>query len=156
MILFTLMLGMILKAQRTGRIPNPLLASTSVLDLGNLHIQFIYGWRPSVYISRLMPFSGLRPCASGSIHFSDSFTFAVEIVSDFISCLAASLIGPYSYRLFIVVLKYSQAKQTYSVIEELQSPSFTSFTNFIFLFILMAAFYAVGFRRKIDAFQISL
>jgi hypothetical protein len=157
MILFTLMLGMILKAQRTGRIQILYWLPLLFLIWANLHIQFIYGLATLglyIAIDAILRLAS-RVRLDLSIFQTPSLS-PWRLSAIFISCLAASLIGPYSYRLFIVVLKYSQAKQTYSVIEELQSPSFTSFTNFIFLFILMAAFYAVGFRRKIDAFQISL
>jgi len=69
---------------------------------------------------------------------------------------AASCIGPYSYRLFAVIIRYSRATQTYSVIQELLSPRFLDLTGFIFLFVIMAAFYAVGSRKQIDLFHLSL
>ena len=45
---------------------------------------------------------------------------------------------------------------TYYLIQELLAPNFTSFTYFVFLLVLMAAFYVAGWRKKIDAFQLSL
>lgn len=157
MALFTLMLFMILKAQRSGRIQILYWFPLLFLIWANLHIQFIYGlatiglyivvevvlWIASRARVNLEAFRtpSLSPLALG----------AILLVS-----VATSCIGPYSYRLYLVVIEYSRAKQTYVVIQELLAPNFTSWTYFVFLLTVMAAFYAVGFRRKIDLFQLSL
>jgi hypothetical protein len=72
------------------------------------------------------------------------------------ACFAVACIGPYGYYLFVVVAKYSKATQTYFVIQELQAPSFTSYTYFIFLFVILAAFYVVGKRERVDVFRLAL
>ena len=157
MILFNIMLYMILKAQRAGRIQILYWLPLIFLVWANLHIQFIYGLATlGLYIAIAVIF---RLCAR--VHL-DLGTFREPslplpgLLAVFFACVAASCIGPYSYRLFAVVLEYSRATQTYSVIQELQAPAFRSLPCFVFLFTIMAAFYAIGWRRKLDAFQLCL
>lgn len=157
MILFSVMLCMILKAQRTGRIQILYWLPPLYLIWANLHIQFIYGLATlGLYITvdLILRIASRAQLDIGA--FRAPTLSLTKLSAVFLACFAASCIGPYSYRLFVVVLEYSRATQTYGVIQELQSPSFSNFTYYIFLFILMAGFYAVGFRKKIDAFQLSL
>lgn len=157
MILFTVLLCMILKAQNTGRIQILYWLPLLFLVWANLHIQFVYGLATlALYI---VVDDALRFLSR--LHLNVS-TFRAPTLSPgklsaiFLASLAASCIGPYSYQLFVVIAKYSRATQTYSVIGELQAPPFNNIPMFVFLFVLMAGFYAVGWRRQIDAFQLCL
>jgi hypothetical protein len=157
MILFTLMLYMILQAQRSGRIQPLYWFPLLFLIWANLHIQFIYGL--ATFGLFIVVEMSLRLAAR--MHWNlDSVQPASlplsQLMGILAACFATSCIGPYSYRLFVVVVKYSKATQTYSVIQELQSPSFTGFTYYMFLFLILGAFYAVGWRKKIDLFRLSL
>ena len=157
MMLFNVMLYLLLKAQRSGQIRELYWFPLLFLVWANLHIQFIYGLATlGLYI---VVTAAVRLASRLSINVSALRTSSLSLprLSVILAASAvASCIGPYSYRLFVVVVEYSRARQTYSIIEELQSPSFVSFTSFIFLFVVMAAFYTAGSRKQIDLFQLSL
>jgi len=157
MILFNLTLYMILKAQRTGRIPILYWLPFVFLVWANLHIQFIYGLATlGLYIALNATLRFLSRVRLKPEVFREPSLSLSGLVAVFGASLAASCVGPYSYRLFVVVFEYARAKQTYSVIQELQSPSFTTLICFVLLFVIMAAFYAVGWRKKLDTFQLCL
>jgi len=157
MMLFNVMLYLLLKAQRSGQIKALYWFPLLFLVWANLHIQFIYGLATlGLYI---VVTAAVRLASGLSLNVSAlrTPTLSLSRLSVILGAsAAASCIGPYSYRLFGVVLAYSRAKQTYSVIQELLSPTFVNFTCFIFLFVIMAAFYAVGSRKQIDLFQLCL
>ena len=157
MILFSVMLCMLLKAHRSGRIQQLYWFPLLFMIWANLHIQFIYGL---LTIGLYVAVSAALRLAS-RLHVNiGAFRFPSLSLPKMIAILtmstAASCIGPYSYRLFVVIYEYSHATQTYSVIDELLAPKFECLTVFIFLFILMAGFYAVGWQKKTDLFKLSL
>ena len=157
MMLFNVMLHLLLKAQRTGEIRELYWLPLLFLVWANLHIQFIYGLAMlGLYI---VAAAAVRLGTSLSLNLSCLRTSPLSLsrLSAILAAsAAASCIGPYSYHLFVVVMRYSRATQTYFVIQELLSPAFVSFTTFIFLFVIMTAFYAAGSRKQIDLFQLSL
>jgi hypothetical protein len=157
MILFNVMLYMLLKAQRSGRIQGLYWFPLLFILWANLHIQFIYGLATLglyITVTAAVRLASRLSVDVSALRISPLSLFRLTAI--FVTSLAASCIGPYSYRLFTVVIEYSHATQTYYVIQELLSPNFNSFTYFIFLFVLMAAFYVAGWRKKIDPFQLSL
>jgi len=157
MMLFNVMLYLLLKAQRSGQIRELYCFPLLFLVWANLHIQFIYGLATlGLYI---VVTAAVRLASRLSLNVNALRTSSLSLSRlslIWAASAAASCIGPYSYRLFAVVVGYSRARQTYFVIQELLSPPFLDFTCFIFLFVIMAAFYAAGSRKKIDLFQLSL
>jgi len=157
MMLFNVMLYLLLKAQRSGQVGGLYCFPLVFLVWANLHIQFIYGLATlGLYIAVA---TAVRVASRLSLDVKAFRTSSLSLSRLWIilaASAAASCIGPYSYRLFTVVIGYSRAKQTYSVIQELLSPSFVSFTCFVLLFVIMAAFYAAGSRKQIDLFQLCL
>ncbi len=157
MMLFNLELYLLLRAQRTGNVRALYWLPLIFLLWANIHIQFIYGLATiGLYI---VVAAGIRLAARLSINVSPfrgpSLPWT-RLAAILLTSTLASCIGPYSYRLFLVVIGYSRATETYYVIQELQSPAFVSSISFIFLFVLMAAFYAAGTRKHIDMFQVAL
>ena len=157
MMLFNLMLCLLLKAQRSRRIEALYCFPLLFAIWANFHIQFVYGLATlGLYIiatAAVRLFSGLSIDVSA---LRPSSLPLSRLSAIFAASVVACCINPYSYRLFIVVVGYARATQTYSVIQELQSPDFNSLTCFVFLAIAMTAFYVQGFRRQIDLFQLSL
>ncbi len=157
MALFAVMLYMMLRAKRSGRIAILYWLPLMFWVWANLHIQFIYG----------LATLGLMTTVELALHLAARFGWPLtgvevpslplgKLLGILAACFAAACIGPYGYYLFVVVAKYSKATQTYFVIQELQSPSFTSYTYFIFLFVIMAAFYVLGKRERVDVFRLAL
>ncbi len=157
MILFNIMLYLLLKAQRSGQIEELYCFPLLFLVWANLHIQFIYGLATlGLYI---VVTAAVRLASRLSLNVSAvrKSSLSLSRLSVILAASAgAACIGPYSYRLYTVVVGYSRAKQTYYVIQELLSPSFDTLTCFILLFVIMATFYAAGARKQIDLFQLSL
>lgn len=157
MVLFMLMLYMLMKAERSGRIQVLYWYPLLFLVWANIHIQFIYGLATIGLYFTVDAVLRLASRASLNVSAFRAPTLPLgRLTAILAASFAACCVGPYTYRLFLVVFGYSKATQTYFVIEELQSPKFQIFTNYIFLFVVLAAFYAVGWRKKIDAFRLSL
>jgi len=157
MMLFNIMLCLLLKAQRSGRIQTLYCFPVLFMIWANLHIQFVYGLATlGLYIAvtaalRIAPLLFPNLAALRATSLSPSRLSAILAAS-----IAACCINPYSYHLFVVVARYSRETQTYSLIQELLAPTFVSFTCFVLLFVVMTAFYVAGSRKQIDLFQLSL
>jgi len=155
--LFAVTLTLLLEANRTSRIKQLYWLPLIFWFWANLHIQFIYG----LFLVGL--FVG--------IHFALRLNKAFRITPDFLlapsfpsttlvtiaaACILATLAGPYTYHPYQVAYEYSKAKFTYAVILELQPLTFRGFSHFVELFLTAGAFFAVGWKRKVDLFKLAL
>ena len=156
-VLFTVTLTLILNAQRTGRVQTLYWLPLIFLCWANLHIQFIYG----LFLVGLL--LGVNLVERGAARFGIGSTVlqsptlpAGPLAAVFGACVAATLIGPYSYHLYRVIAEYSRAKVAYSAIVELQPLSFRVYSNYVVLLLAGAAFYAVGWQKRINLFKLGL
>jgi len=157
MILFNIMLYLLFKAQRSGRIQALYCFPVLVAIWANLHIQFVYGLATLGLYIVVTAVVRLASRLFFNVSALRAFPLSLSRLSAvFAACVAACCINPYSYRLFVVVVRYSRETQTYSLIQELLAPTFVSFTCFILLFVVMGALYVTGSRKQIDLFQLSL
>jgi hypothetical protein len=156
-VLFAVTQTLLLEANRSGRIellyPLPLI----FLLWANLHIQFIYG----LFLVGLFVGTNLVQRAAAALGIVPDYLSApnlhiTKLTVIGVACVLATLFGPYFYHPYLVVLEYSKAKFTYSVIIELQPLSFRGYSHFIELFLTAAGFFAVGWRRKLDPFKLAL
>ncbi len=155
-LMFTIEIGLIAEARRRRRIGPLFLMPILFLVWANLHIHFIYGlfvlgllvavsivreilpknWTAALEPERLLPVAGL-------------------VTVDLLSGLA-TLIGPYSWRLYVVVLSYMRSKAPYTIIVELQAMDFRSTEHFLVLLIVVAAFFSLGWQRSRDPVKLVL
>jgi hypothetical protein len=155
-LMFTIEIGLIVEAQRRREMRLLFLMPILFLFWANLHIHFIYGlfvlglvvsvsigrallpknWTASLEPERPLPVAGLA---------------AVGVLS-----ALATLIGPYSWRLYGVVLSYMGSKAPYSLIVELQALDFRSTEHFIVLLIVAGAFFSLGWQRCRDPIKLVL
>ncbi len=157
MMLFNVLVYLLLQAQRSNQIRELYWLPLIFMVWANLHIQFIYGLATLglfVVVTAAVRLVSRRSFNSSAFRTSSLSLSRLSLI--LAASAAASCIGPYSYRLFGVVFAYSRATQIYFVVQELLSPTFLSFTCFILLFVVMAAFYAAGSRKQIDLFQLLL
>ncbi len=70
--------------------------------------------------------------------------------------MLATIIGPYSYHLYEVIFRYSQAKVPYAMVQELQPFRLRMAANYVELLLAAAAFLVVGWRKKLDFFKLFL
>lgn len=157
MALFAVTLTILLEASRSGSVRLLYWLPPIFLIWANLHIQFIYGL---FLVGLLMGVTFAQQPANklGIIpHFVLPSTLPFRTLAlTFVLCVLATLIGPNFYHPYVAVWEYSKAKFTYSIIVELQAPSFRDYSQYVELLLAAAAFYAVGSQKKLDLFKLSL
>ncbi|MFI5118744.1 MAG: hypothetical protein ACHP8B_18815 [Terriglobales bacterium] len=156
-VLFTVTLTLILNAQRSGELRTLYWLPLVFLCWANLHIQFIYG----LFLVGLLLGVNLVERGAARLGMESSFLAppklpARALAAVFGACVIATLIGPNFYHLYGVIASYSRAKVAYSAIIELQPLSFRAYSNYVELLLAGAAFYAVGWQKKIDLFKLAL
>jgi len=156
-IFYAVTLTLLLEAHRRVRIQILYWLPLLFILWANLHIQFIYGL---FAVGLLVGVNVLQRIAAWlNLQPQRLFVPALPLKSlllVFSLCAAATLVGPNFYKPYLVILSYSKAKFTYSVISELQPLSFQGYSHFAELFIAAAGFYAVGWRKKLDMFKLLL
>ncbi len=157
MMLFTVLLTFLLEAQRTGSMRLVWWLPLLFAVWANIHIQFIYG------IAVLGLFMGTNMVQRLASRFGIELDFLERptlplggLIGVLIACFAATFVGPYTYHLYHVVAAYSNSHVPYFMIQELSAFDFKTFTHYVLLLLTSAAFFAVGWRRKIDLFKLAL
>ena len=157
MVLFCVMLALLIEANRTGRIQTLYWLPLLFFVWANLHIQFIYG----LFLVGLLVACTLALRIASSWGITPSFLLpptlpALPLLVVFVACTAATLVGPNFYHSYTAVYEYSKAKFAYNVIIELQPLSFRGYSHYIELLLTAFGFYAVGWRKKIDLFKLTM
>jgi hypothetical protein len=155
--LYAVTLTLLLEAQRRSRIQLLYWLPLIFFLWANLHIQFIYG----LFVVGLFVGMNLLQRTLSAVNFDPGRLLSPVLLlksplAILALCLVATLVGPNFYKPYLVVLSYSKAKFTYSVISELQPLSFRGYSHFAELFLAFAGFYAVGWRKKLDLFKLTL
>lgn len=153
-LMFSIELSLIFRARQTNAIGPLYWMPLLFLVWANLHIQFIYGLFALVLLAvsalavRLFPgnWSEGIPLAKASD----------RIIGIAATSFLATLIGPNSWQLYVVIFRYLRSSAPYMIITELQALSFRVPGHFIVLAIVGAAFFVVGWRRSRDPFVIAL
>ena len=150
-------LALIMEANHSGRVQLLYWLPLVFMLWTNLHIQFVYG----LFVVGLYVGANLVQRAARAAGFASGFIESPALplkhsIAVLFACVAATLIGPNSYHPYVAVLEYSKARFSYQVILELQPLSFRGTSHFLELFLAAAAFYAVGWRKKLDLFQLLL
>jgi hypothetical protein len=157
-LLFTLELLLIFRAQQTRNVKYLYWLPLFFLVWANCHIQFIYG----------LVLPGLLAAVTSVEHWLTGRRSADEGVADepqalsaamlwtiFAACLAATLVNPYTIGLYRVIFNYTQSTFAYNAIVEFRAPNFRQVPHYIQLLLLAAAFFAMG-RGKIDSYKLAL
>ena len=151
MILFAITLAILLDAHRNGTPKSLYWLPVVFLLWANLHIQFIYGL---FAVGLLLAVNVAQRAAvrlGTEIQFLTRPTLSAGFLAlVFAGCVLATLIGPYSYRLYGVILSYSHAQLPYTLILELQALSFRAGANYVELLLAGAAFFIIGREKKVD------
>jgi hypothetical protein len=157
MIFFTVLLTVLLEAKRSGEMRGLYWLPLLFMIWANVHIQVVYG----LFVLGL--FAGMNLIEWLAIKVGVPSDFLEQsplsfsrLMGLFFASLAATLIGPYSYHLIRVVTTYLHSHVPYFMIQELSAFSFHTFTHYVLLLLAATAFYAVGWRRKLDLFKLSL
>ena len=155
-LMFTIEIGLMVEARRRRRIGLLFLMPILFMIWANLHIHFFYG----LFVLGLM----VAVCIVRAI-LPKSWTLSLEpekelpvagLIAVGVLSVLATLIGPYSWRLYAVVLSYMRSSAPYSLILELQALDFRSIEHFIVLLIVVAAFFRLGWQRSRDPVKLVL
>jgi hypothetical protein len=156
-ILFTITLTQLFAAQRSGRVQSLYWLPLIFLVWANIHIQFIYG------LAAVGLFAGvnlLQQIGRRWRMVPESLqTPTLPVVAPFAvlaGCVAAACAGPYSYHLYHEAFVISQSKIMYKIIRELQALSFEYLNQNLELLLAIGAYFAIGWKKKIDPFKFAL
>ena len=157
MILVCITLTLILLANRSGNVRLLYWLPPIFLLWSNSHIQFIYG----IAIVGLFVATTVAERAAARFGVLPSWVLSSTLpvgtlLLIFASCIVASLMGPYSFRLYQEAYLYSQSKAMYSLITELQAIDFLSLRHYVQLLLTVAAFFILGWNKTIDLFKLLL
>jgi hypothetical protein len=155
-LMFTLEVGLIWDARRRKRPRLLFLLPILFLVWANLHIQFIYGLSILMLLAAVSVLQSILPKTFGlSLEPERDLSSQRLLIVCGLSVLA-TLIGPYSWQLYAVVLSYMRSSVPFNVIVELKALSFRAPGHYIFLLLVAGAFFALGWRRSRDFFQVAL
>jgi hypothetical protein len=156
-ILFTITLTLLFEAQRSGRVQSLYWLPLIFLVWANIHIQFIYG------LAVMCLFAGVNLVQKIAlrlrIHPDSQLPSTLPVLPPFAvlaCCVLASCVGPYSYHLYYEAFVISQSKIMYKIIRELQALSFEYFNQYLELLLAVGAYFAIGWKKKIDPFKFAL
>ena len=157
MVLFSVTLTLLLKANRSGRVQTLYWLPLIFLVWANLHIQFIYG----LFLVGLFVAVSLAQRLASRLGIAPGFLLAPmlpawNLVVLFAACVLATLVGPNFYHPYQAVYEYSKAKFAYSIIIELQPLSFRGYSHYAELLLTAAGFFAVGWQKKLDPYKLAL
>jgi hypothetical protein len=155
--LYVVLLTALLEANRSGKVRSLYWLPGMFLVWANIHIQFIYG----IFVLGLFVAAQLLPRLTDSLGVTPTYLRAASLPAKplamlFVACLLATLISPYGYHLYTVVLSYSKAHYSYEMIVELQPLNFRFSNHFVELLLAGCGFIAIGWRKKVDFFKLAL
>jgi len=155
-VMFTFEIALIFEARRRNNRRLLYVLPFMFLVWANLHIQFVYGITILLLLSGVSLLRAVLPDRWSSQlepgqDFPPSLVFFITICS-----ILATLIGPYSWHLYGVLLEYVQSSAPYTMITELRSLSFRYPEHFGLALVLFASFFALGWRRSRDPFKLIL
>ena len=156
-ILFCMTLTLLLEASRSGRVEGLYWLPLLFAIWANLHIQFVYGL---LVVGIFVGVNLAQRCAT-RLGIAPGFLAAPtlpagKLIVLLAACTIATLIGPNFYHPYEAVYAYGKSKFAYSIIIELQALSFRGASHYIELMLTAAAFFAVGWQKKLDAFKLAL
>jgi len=156
-IFFTILLTLLFEAKRTGRVQLLYWLPLVFWFWANFHIQFIYGLAVVGLFGGMNLLQQIVVRWRVSPGFLDSATLPPPPPFGILaSCILASCVGPYSYHLYQEAFVISQSKIMYKIIRELQALSFASFNQYLELLLAVGAYFAIGWKKKIDPFKFAL
>lgn len=155
-LMFVVELSLIFEARRKSKIWPLWCLPPLFLLWANLHIQFIYG----LFVLFLL--AAARLVRAGlPVSFSSRFEPlndlpSKQVLGSAAASALATLVGPYSWRLYAVIFGYVRSSAPYAIITELQALTFRAPEHYVLLLIVAGSFFALGWRRSRDPFLLSL
>lgn len=155
--LYVVLLTVLLEANRSANVRQLYWLPILFLVWANFHIQFVYG----LFVLGLFVAAQILPLVADSLGITPGYVRSASLPVKplallFAACTLATLISPYGYHLYSVVLTYSKARYSYEMILELQPMSFRFAIHFVELALAAGGFIALGWRKELDLFKLAL
>jgi hypothetical protein len=154
---YVVMLTVLLVANRTGNMRQLYWLPLLFAIWANVHIQFVYAlFVLGLFVATqiLLPVLDSLGIRSASVQAASLPAKPLSLL--LMACALATLIGPYGYHLYSVVLSYAKAQYSYQMIVELQPMSFRFGNHFVELLLVCGGFVAVGWQKRLDLFKVAL
>ena len=122
----------------------------------NLHIQFVYGLLYlGVLFAAIAAEEFLR--RTGIKWFQPKVRLPLRKMAVLTGLsFVATLLTPYSYHLYEVMVGYAKNKQAYNYIVELLPMNFREWQHYTLMVVVMLAFFSLGRTRALDLFKVTL
>jgi hypothetical protein len=110
----------------------------------NIHIQFVYGFL-------ILGLAGLAPILDRT-----PAPYYKHLVGLSITCVLATLVNPYHFRVYGVVIEYALQSVPYQFVEELLPPSFKTKWDWILLSLVLLTAFTLGRKKTVSSFELLL
>jgi hypothetical protein len=154
-ILFTAIeLRLIFSLRRSWKLLPALVLPLVFVLWANLHIQFVYGLAILAFLTvesiiHRFAKSGLPQTDSNALSVTDSLLLLG-------SCLAATLVNPYHYRVYLAILEYVTQSGAFQNISELHPMFFRSLADWLVLSLTLTGAFVLGWQRRWNIFFLAL
>jgi hypothetical protein len=161
-ILFTLLTADVVIDLRAGRTSRFVwLQPLAFVVWANTHIQFVYGLAvlglacaaPVLDRGLGRPPGQGESADSAAVCGSSAWRLLVILTA---ACALATLVNPYHFRVYGVVLEYAAQPGTYRYVNELKALEFREAADWVVLALAAAATFTLGRRRRLDTFEVLL
>jgi hypothetical protein len=122
----------------------------------NLHIQFIYGLFVLGLFALEDPLNRLAHRRTAVNEEQDKPLPVRRMALITAACLIVTLVNPYHFRIYLVVLDYVRQPGLYNLIREYAAMNFRTAPNWFVLFFTLGATFALGRHRVVSPFWILL
>ena len=154
-ILFTgIELLLISSLRHSWKLLPALLLSLVFVLWANLHIQFVYGLAIPAFLTVE---SMVHRFAKSGLPQTDSKALsAMHSLLLLGSCLAATLVNPYHYRVYLAILEYAMQSGAFQNISELHPMFFRSLADWLVLSLTLTGAFVLGWQRRWNVFYLAL
>ncbi|MBV9183005.1 MAG: hypothetical protein JO356_17000 [Acidobacteria bacterium] len=155
-VFFATEVGLIFEARKRASVRPLWLLPPLLMLWANMHIEFFYGIVVLGLLLAVTIVQVLLPdkCAEWFHPVPRLRLQAVAAVTA--SSLLASIVGPYGWHLYSVLMDYARSTVPYALIMELQALNFRVPSHFVLVLTIGAAFFALGWRRTRDPYKLLL
>ena len=145
---------LVLNLRRSWKLLPALLLAMLFILWANLHIQFVYGL---AILAFLAVDSIVNRFAKSGLPRSDdqalSVTHSLLLLG---SCLIATLVNPYHYRVYLAIFEYVTQSGAFQNISELHPMFFRSLADWLVLSLTVTGAFILGWQRRWNIFYLSL
>lgn len=153
---FTIGIGLVFEARRTGSIRPLYWFPALMLVWSNVHIQFVYGLGLlGLFVICELLRSFIKSDKATWMSSRPLNAPAIRLLGVLLLSILATLIGPNWGNAYLVIFRYAQNTSQYNQISELVALTFRQASDYYVIFLLMGACFALG-KKRIDLFTASL